>query len=279
MNALAPSDPQLARSLAPAAGMALASSIYVGHINHRRFAPQPHRFRYPLFMMYLDLAELDRVFAGRWFWSIDRRNVAEFRRSDFLGNAAVPLDTAVRDCVQAQSGRRPDGPIRVLAHLRYFGHCFNPVAFYYCYSSDGTRLETIVAEITNTPWRERHAYVLQISAAEVHGSAWAWHFDKCFHVSPFLPMDRRYHWRFQAPGDDLRVHMDVERGEGAEAGAEFDATLVLQRQTLSAWTLARALLRYPLMTLQVVLAIHWQALFIWRKHNPVYDHPDIRNRQ
>lgn len=249
--------------------MALSSAIYVGHVSHRRFAPRPHQFRYPLFMMYLDLAELDAVFAKRWFWSVNRRNIAEFRRSDYLGNAAQPLDAAVRDCVQAQTGRRPSGPIRMLAHLRYFGHCFNPVAFYYCYQSDGTTLDTIVAEITNTPWKERHAYVLPIGDAQTHGSALGWRFDKRFHVSPFLPMQRQYDWRFQPPAEALRVHMDVS----GETGQEFDATLVLQRQPLNAGTLARALLCYPLMTLQVVLAIHWQAFFIWCKHNPVYDHP------
>ncbi len=247
----------------------LCSAIYVGYISHRRFSPRPHRFRYPLFMMFLDLAELDRVFAKRWFWSLGRRNLAEFRRCDYLGDASQPLDAAVRDCVQAQTGQRPTGPIRMLAHLRYFGHCFNPVAFYYCYSADGGQLETIVAEITNTPWRERHAYVLPVSAAEPHGSALGWRFDKRFHVSPFLPMQRRYDWRFQPPADALRVHMDVT----GDAGPEFDATLVLQRQPVSAWSLARALLRFPLMTMQVVLAIHWQAFFIWCKHNPVYDHP------
>ncbi len=254
---------------------ALASAIYVGQISHRRFTPHPHRFRYPLFMMYLDLSELERVFAGRWFWSTRRRNLGEFRRSDYLGDPATPLDQCVRDCVQSHTGRRPQGPIRMLAHLRYFGHCFNPVTFYYCFGADDCTLETIIAEITNTPWRERHAYVLPVDDAERHGSALAWRFDKRFHVSPFLPMALRYHWRFQAPTEHLRVHMDVDNGDAAI----FDATLVLQRRALSPWSLARTLLRFPLMTLQIVLAIHWQAFFIWRKHNPVYDHPDVRKPQ
>jgi DUF1365 family protein len=251
----------------------LASAIYVGRVRHRRFAPVAHAFGYRMFMVYLDLSELERVFAGRWLWSVGRRNVAEFRRSDYLGDPALPLETAVRDCVEQHAGVRPDGPIRMLAHLRYFGHCFNPVTFYYCFAPDGVALRTVVAEITNTPWRERHAYVLPVAEAERHASAFGWRFDKRFHVSPFVPMQRRYQWRFQTPGTALRVHMDVETESGAP---EFDATLVLQRRPLSAGTLAAALLRYPLMTLQVLVAIHWQAFFIWRKHNPVYDHPATR---
>lgn len=248
---------------------AAASAIYTGEIIHRRHRPHAHAFRYPLFMIYLDLAEIDSAFTGRWLWSVNRRNLAEFRRSDFLGAAEVPLDQAVRDRVEQETGQRPLGPIRVLAHLRYFGLAFNPVAFYYCYAADGMTLETIVAEITNTPWRERHAYVLALSQAGAQGGMHTWEFDKQFHVSPFLPMDRRYHWRFKPPGPDLNVHMRVEDG----TVTEFDASLRLQRQPMLAWNLARALMRFPLMSLQVVLAIHWQAFFIWCKRNPVYDHP------
>jgi uncharacterized protein len=152
---------------------------------------------------------------------------------------------------------------------RYFGHCFNPVSFYYCYAADGCTLETIVAEITNTPWRERHSYVLPVAVAQVRASALQWTFDKAFHVSPFIGMQRKYAWRFTAPGENLRVHMDV----GAADECEFDATLVLMRHPWNSTNLARVLLRFPLMTLRVVLAIHWQALLIFLRRNPVYDHP------
>ena len=247
----------------------LASAVYTGWVRHRRHRPHAHAFRYRLYLMYLDLSELDRVFRGRRFWSLNRRNLGEFRRSDFLGDPSVPLDEAVRRRAEEVLGRRPLGPIRLLAHLRTFGHCFNPVAFYYCYQPDGSTLDCIVAEITNTPWKERHSYVLAAAEAERHGSALTWGFAKAFHVSPFLPMQRSYAWRFQPPGEALRVHMDVNDG----ANKDFDATLVLHRRPLDGATLARCLLRYPLMTLKVVIAIHWQAFLIWRARNPVYDHP------
>ena len=166
-------------------------------------------------------------------------------------------------------GRRPQGPIRLLTHLRTFGHCFNPVSFYFCYEPDGAQLDCIVAEITNTPWKERHSYVLDARVARREGQALCWDFPKAFHVSPFLPMRRDYAWRFTMPGTDLHVHMDV-----SEATArEFDATLVLQRRPADGPTLARCLLRYPFMTMKVVAAIHWQALRTWLAGNPVYDHP------
>ncbi|MEP6940252.1 MAG: DUF1365 domain-containing protein [Rudaea sp.] len=252
---------------------AFASAIYEGTVRHRRHALHPHQFNYRIAMLYIDLDELECLFDGRRFWSVDRRNLAEFRRSDYLGDPAQPLAAAVRDRVEAATGSRPLGPIRLLAHLRYFGHCFNPVSLYYCYASDGVTLEAILAEITNTPWKERHAYVLPLSTATRRGSAHAWEFDKAFHVSPFLPMRCRYDWRFSTPGASLRVHMGVFNREEEFAVREFDATLVLRRREISAANFARVLLRFPLMTLKVVGAIHWQALRLWALGNPVYDHP------
>ena len=249
---------------------AFASAIYRGRVRHRRHQPRAHAFEYTVAYLYLDLEEAERVFALSPWWSRDRRNLAEFRRSDYHGDAARPLADCVRETVQSQIGRRPAGPIRLLTHPRYFGHCFNPVSFYYCFEADGTTLDVIVAEITNTPWKERHAYVLPVAAAQAHGSALAFDFDKRFHVSPFLPMQRRYEWRFQPPGPQLRVHMDVNRDEQRD----FDATLVLEREPMSRGALHRLLWRHPLMTLRVVAAIHWQAFLLWCKRTPVHDHPE-----
>jgi DUF1365 family protein len=247
---------------------ATASAVYEGWVRHRRHAPHAHAFRYRLCLLYIDLDDVDRLFTGRRLWSVGRRNVGELRRSDYLGNPAVPLAQAVRERVHEATGERPCGAVRMLTHLRYFGHCFNPVTFYYCYDTAGL-LHCIVAEITNTPWRERHSYVLPVASADRHGTALRWDFAKAFHVSPFLPLARDYAWRFTEPGDMLRVHMDVMAG----TGREFDATLVLERRPWTAANLRRVLWRYPAMTLRVVAAIHWQAFLIFLRRNPVYPHP------
>ncbi|MFP7722861.1 DUF1365 domain-containing protein [Lysobacter sp. A3-1-A15] len=252
---------------------ALASAVYEGRVMHRRRSPHAHAFGHSMAQLYIDLAELPTLFDRHRLWSVDRRNACEFRRSDYLGPDEIPLEEAVRQRVQAAIGRRPAGPVRLLTHLRYFGHAFNPVSFYYCFHADGVRLDCIVAEITNTPWKERHAYVLPVEAARPRGRTLEWRFPKAFHVSPFMPMSRDYTWRFTVPGDSLHVHMDVSAG-GRD---EFDATLALHRRPLDGTALARVLWGYPLMTLQVVGAIHWQALRLWLKGNPVHDHPTRRN--
>lgn len=251
-----------------------ASALYTGHIRHRRARPHAHAFRYRMAQLYVDLDELPTLLEGRWLWSLERRNLAAFHRRDYFGDPEVPLKTAVLDAVAGATGKRPAGPVRLLAHWRYFGYCMNPVSFYYCFDADGSTLNAIVAEITNTPWGERHAYVLDAADATRHGTAGrihAWRFDKAFHVSPFLPMGLRYDWRFEVPGEDLRVHMDVADGEGSI----FDATLVMQRSQLDGAALTRFLLEYPALTAQVALKIYWNALLIRLKRNPFHAHPRL----
>ena len=251
----------------------MKSAIYFGQVRHRRMAPVVHEFSYRMFMMYLDLAELPRLFQDRWFWSASRPALARFRREDHLGAPEVPLDQAVRDLVADKTGRQPRGPIRLLTQLSYFGYVFNPVSFYYCYNEADNMLETIVAEVNNTPWGERHCYVLPQSMN--HGTDERKHYfpAKEMHVSPFMQMDVDYDWRFNTPGEQLTTHM-----ENARKGRKiFDATMVLQRKEISAGSLAGVLIRFPLITLKIIAAIHWQALKLWLKGAPVHDHP-VKNQ-
>ena len=251
--------------------MSRQSALYVGHLRHRRFAPRRNDFRYRIYFTLIDLDELSTLFDGRWFWSSRRPALAWFRRADYLGDPATPLIEAVRDRVEQETGRRPSGPIRLLTHLRQFGYNFNPVSFYYVYDATGRELETVVAEITNTPWDERHSYVLSVAKAErVGAKVFRWQFDKRFHVSPFLPMDMRYDWRFTAPAESLDVHMENWR----EGRCHFDSTLTLRRLPLTSGSLARALASFPLMTLKVSWLIYWQALRLWWKRTPFFVHPE-----
>lgn len=253
-----------------AAARPLASAIYEGQVRHRRFphagAPVAHHFDYRLFMMYVDLDEVERLCALSPFWSARRFAPAWFRRADFLPSRPGTLRAAAL-AVLAEQGIDATGigPIRLLTHLRYWGLSFNPVSLYYCYAGDGVTLRHVICEVHNTPWNERHCYVLAVDGNDWHQHELA----KSFHVSPFLPVDMQYRFRFNAPGEQLGFHLENHRaGERC-----FDATLSLHRQPVTAAALNRVLWRYPWMTVQVVAGIYAQAFRLWRKGVVFHPHP------
>ncbi|NGZ97464.1 MAG: DUF1365 domain-containing protein [Nitrospira sp. WS110] len=250
----------------------MRSAIYEGRVRHRRYQPVGHIFSYRLFMMYVDLDELPTLFENRWCWSVDRTNLASFKRTDHVGDPHTPLDESIRQLVEARTGNRPTGPIRLLTHLRYFGYVFNPVSFYFCYDRSDEHVDMIVAEITNTPWGERHCYVLGPEDNRARGRRKRYRLDKVFHISPFIDMDVAYDWRFTEPTSQLAIHMENLR----EGKPFFDATMKLERREISGAALARVLVQYPMMTAKVIAAIHWQALKLWAKGIPFYVHPKKR---
>jgi DUF1365 family protein len=244
----------------------MESALYEGRVWHRRFRPVAHAFSMPLFLTYLDLDELDHAFRGRWLWSTSRPAFARFRREDHLGDPRVPLDRAVRDLVEERTGTRPNGPIGLLTHLRTAGWLMNPVSFHYCWDANGRDLAAVVADVTNTPWNERHAYVLPAGrpARRLRIET-----RKRLHVSPFHPMDLAYRFRFVAPGESLTVRIETDDGGGTPL---FDAVLALRRRPITTASLARALVRHPFMTARVSAAIYWQAFRLHRKGAPFHPH-------
>ena len=245
------------------------SCAYEGSVRHRREAPA-HELRMRLFMLYLDLDELPELFNGFGPLASARgRALVEFRRADHLGDPRIPLATEVRSLVAARAGIADVGPVRLLTTPRAFGHAFNPVSFYYCFESGGERVAAIVAEVTNTPWGERHAYVLLPDGGRAPGAVMRGSFAKEFHVSPFMAMDHAYQWRLTEPAEHLLVHIDSER-DGHHA---FDATLSLRRRPLTPATLGRLVARHPLQGARTLARIYVNGLHVWRKGAAYHRNP------
>jgi DUF1365 family protein len=239
-----------------------ASCLYEGTIRHRRHAQRRGEFCHRISLAYVDLDELPRLLGGRL--ASRRPGLLRLRRRDYLGDASAPLADAVREIVHAQIGRRVEGPIRLLTQLRGFGHAFNPVSFYYCFDADGERMAAVVAEVTNTPWGERHSYVLRADGARVDAA-----FAKQLHVSPFMAMDQRYRARLSTPAQSLSVHLEsYER-----ADLVFDATLSLQRHELTGPRVARALVRHAFAALRTLALIYGHAAALRLRGVSTHRHP------
>jgi DUF1365 family protein len=247
------------------------SAMYTGHVYHARRVPRTHVFRSRVCYLFLDLDELSTVFRKRWLWSTHRWNLSCFRRKDYLGDPRKPLKDAVKDCVEEKLSFRPNGAVRVLTQLRTWGYLFNPVSFYYCFDGEG-ELQAIVAEITNTPWRERHRYVLDSRGMNA-GALQEFRFDKEFHISPFFPMSQSYEWGFSAPGETLEIHMANREPQGIV----FQAGLTAVKQAIGARSLAKSLFAYPFQTYLVPMGIYWHAARLWLKKVPFYTHPKKRD--
>ncbi|PAU81147.1 DUF1365 domain-containing protein [Halovibrio salipaludis] len=255
----------------------LKSGFLEGNIRHRRMGPVRHDFDYPMGMYAVRLDEWDRLDGLHPGISTTRPNRVWFRRRDYFQPGNGSLDGALRRHVEIATGNRPMGPIELITHPRYWGWIFNPVSFYFCYARDADAQsnpvpEAILAQITNTPWHERHSYVLSGGAITETGNGWRsrrYRFAKQFHVSPFNPMEQDYEWLFGFHPEALRVHMTVRGHEGRV----FDATLATDRQPLTPEVVGRALQRFPAETLKASLGIHLNAFRLWRKGAVFHDHP------
>jgi len=241
------------------------SRIYRGTLRHRRFTPRHHAFSYQVWMAWLDLDELPTLFDGVPGFSARGPALARFRREDYLGPVHLPLKTAVREELTRQLGSAPQGRICMLTQLRTLGTSFNPISVYYVYDQQ-ERLSAVLGEVTNMPWRERTCYACQVMPERHSHHA---QFDKAMHVSPFNPMEMTYRWKFNTPAQQLYLHMENWQQEQRH----FDATLTLEAAPATRGVLLSTLARQPWMSLKTVAGIHFEALRLWLKRVPVYNHP------
>ncbi len=244
------------------------SALCEGHVTHHRHQPTAHSLRRNLSMVLLDLAEIDQL-NQLYGWSTSKPALMRFKRSDYLDPHINCLTDAVHQRLNA-AGITPDtqGSIKLLSQLRSWGFSFNPVSFYFCFN-DSNALYAIIAEITNTPWQQRHAYVLAIDSETTHHSH-QFTFEKRFHVSPFMPMGLDYDWKFSFDSHAIHINMKLKQ----ESRVIFNANLSLTQQPLTQRAAFKAWAKYPAQSATTLFSIYWNALRLWLKGTPTYTHPD-----
>ncbi|MDX1342250.1 MAG: DUF1365 domain-containing protein [Reinekea sp.] len=260
------------------------SRLMIGWVRHRRFSPKEHTLRYPVFMMYLDLDELTSVEQCSRLISFERRNWLSYRRADFFAPDTGELKQAVIRHISEHSEIAAERICRVamLTNLRTLGFIMNPVTFYYAFDAENNLL-AIMPEITNTPWGERHQYVLTTSKdsratnpVSQRGKRIRFKLPKQFHISPFHPMATDYDWRFTDPGANTNlIHLE----NWQQGNRVFDATMALSPMAMTASNVRKTLIRFPWMTVKVATGIYTNALKLWLKGVPFYAHPNKSNKE
>jgi DUF1365 family protein len=252
--------------------MTWKSALYVGEVEHRRLAPKKNIFSYSVCYYFLDLDEAPHLFRFPLLFSYNFPGILSFWRKDYLGEKETPLKESIQDLISEVTHDKFEGSISLLTNISYFGFCFNPVSFYYCFSPVDQSLQFVVSEITNTPWGEKHRQVFSFNPDEKKK---VFHFPKDFHVSPFMPMTIDYTWVFHSPSEDLTVYMQ-NRNKG-EKDLIFDTTLKLKRKKLSATSVVWHFLQFPFITFKTMVAIYYQAAKLYLKRIPFYTHPSKEN--
>jgi len=240
----------------------MESAIYQGKVFHQRFRPTQHKFDYDIYLFWLKLSEIESLSHTLRHFSIGKRGWLSFHRDDYYGEPSLPLDEAIRQKMTAlNQSEKLDGEVFFFGQLRTFGIYFSPVNFYFLRSPEHNRFTHMLAEVSNTPWNERHYYLVDMETQEDT--------EKAFHVSPFNPLDMTYKWTIRQPDAHFNLVMACHRKE-----KDFTAGLNMKRISLDNTNLRIMLRRIPSMTIKTVVGIYWQALKLFIKRTPIYDHPN-----
>jgi len=244
-----------------------ASALYFGKVIHRRFRPKAHYLSYRVFWLFLDLEEVDRLAKHLRFFSVGRFNLVSFHPRDHGDGSDRPLRQQITHYLERAGIDLGQGAVRLLTMPRLLGYVFNPISIYYCHHTDG-RLLALVYEVTST-FKIRHSYVIPVSQADSEQGRFVQSAAKALYVSPFMDMEMDYKFRGHVPSDILDVMID---GHDVQ-GKLIHAAITAHKRPLTDSSLLRAIAGFPLMTMKVVMAIHWEALKLWLKRVPLTRQP------
>lgn len=242
------------------------SSIYMGRIFHRRYSPKKHSFDYSLYMLALDLEDIESATHGQGIFGFSFFHPLRFKEKDYVKGDLIPLNQRIKQKVQSLNGHDDITKIIMLVQVRCFGIYFSPANFYFCYN-DNNECTQMLAEVSNTPWNERHYYLVDLTEKSKDKIT-----DKTFQVSPFMDLDMSYFWHINPPSDNDKLSVKIENkkttNDGQTMSKIFDASLVMKKKAFTTKTLMSVWCQLPLMTVKIVSGIYWQALRLFVKRIP-----------
>ena len=242
---------------------ALKSAFYIGKIFHKRCAPKVHQFTYPLYMMLVDLDEVEQLHHQHWWFSNKRWAPLELKESDYFKGIDQTNAPAQQTKLKQKSlliaqnlGADISNITRVamLAQLRCFGIYFSPVNFFFLYQDETAKY--LLAEVSNTPWNKKHCYLIDLQQPQPS--------QKCFHVSPFMDLNMDYHWQIQAPDEHTSIGIENWRSQELLFSALFSA----KKYSITTHSIFKVLLQWPLVSLSILKGIYWQASKLFIKGVP-----------
>ncbi|MCP3469909.1 DUF1365 domain-containing protein [Bradyrhizobium sp. CCGUVB1N3] len=249
-----------------------AASLYVGDVMHARLKPVGHRFSYRVMSLLIDLdrlAEADRQSA---LFGVNRAGLYSFHEADHGERDGSSLRAYAQRCAARHDVDLTGGRVLLLCYPRLLGYGFNPLSVYFCYRASGA-LALVIYEVRNT-FGDIHPYVLPVVSGETSAAGLRQQQDKQFHVSPFIAMETRYHFRLHPPSDTVRLRiLETDR-----SGPLLAATFSGRRRALTSRGLLRSFVALPLVTLKVMAAIHWEALRLWFKGARLIPRPNVAGR-
>lgn len=236
------------------------SAIGIGRLTHCRLSPRKHEFTYQLKQVLLDLSGVEDTLTALSLCGYERGNVCSFHARDYCQIAGMNVDDSIRRLYTHKTGRVHDGKVFLLTQLRHWGYVFNPLSVYFFTDASGEHINACVLEVHNTPWNEKHRYVISELTSPKAG-VYAAQFRKHLHVSPFMEQDFDYHLHFKWSPNQLILRLENLR----DNELYFTATMSLDLQPLSGSTWIKSLIRYPFTPLKASLGIYWQAFLLWCK--------------
>ena len=247
-------------------------AILQGRVSHNRMNPIDHGFDYSFNLPCIQLDQIDSFINTSKILRFNRPGVFAFHRADYHGNPDYSIDKAVRDSVREKCGQRPQGPICLIGMLRHFGHSFNPVCFYLCYDEYGQTIKYIMAEITNTPWRQKFAYVLTPQDNQGTSEHHIYEFEKQFHISPFNGMNQSYRWEFTFSNNALSINMKNFEDGRCKFKANYQAHILPATET----NINNLFIKFPIASIRAVSLIYLNAFKLWIKKSPFFEHPQYK---